>query len=44
MVDKKLQGANVVQIKSFLYKWKVLKTKIFKVILLFLFEAMTSKL
>jgi len=41
MFDKKLQDANVVQIKFILYEWKVLKTQIFKVILYFLFESMT---
>jgi hypothetical protein len=40
MFDKKIHDASVVQIKKKLYKWKVFKTQIFKMILHFLFEAM----
>jgi hypothetical protein len=44
MFDKKAQGINIVQIKPYIYHWKVLKTYIFKMILHFRFEVMNGML
>ncbi len=42
MFDKKAQGINIVQIKPYIYHWKVLKKFIFKIIFHFRFEVMNG--
>jgi hypothetical protein len=44
MFNKKIQGVNILQKIYILYHWKVLKTELFKMLLLYQFEIMNENL